>query len=101
LPGTLAPHVGAPAQELLDLALVGVRALDAPHHRSEPQVLAQLEHGLAGRVPVAESGGLEQAVVDSAPEAKLVVDLFVDTVAEPTTLARAQARTPRRNGRIM
>src|SRR5215207_289726 len=50
----LAPHVRAPAQELLDLLLVRVGGLGAAHDGVQPQVLAELEHGLARRVLVAE-----------------------------------------------
>src|SRR6266702_399633 len=67
LSGVLAPHVGAPAEELLHLALVGVLVLGAPHHRGQPQVLGELDHGFAARVSVVESGRLEQAVVHTAP----------------------------------
>src|SRR5204863_4752216 len=60
LAGMLAPHVGAPAEELLHLALIGVGPLGAVHDRREPLVLGQLLHRLARRVAVAEAGGLEQ-----------------------------------------
>src|SRR5215208_7755771 len=42
----LTAHVRAPAQELLDLALVGVLLVGAPHHRRQPQMLGELDHGL-------------------------------------------------------
>src|SRR5204863_9220529 len=63
-------HVGAPAQELLDLALVRVGVFDPSHDRCEPEVLAELQNRLAARVAVTEAGGLEQSVVEPAAEAK-------------------------------
>ena len=58
--GALAPHVRAPAQELLDLALVAIALLAgaAAQDRLQAQVLAELEHGLARGVAVAEAGRL-------------------------------------------
>src|SRR5918999_4436529 len=68
----LAPHVRAPAQELLDLALVGVRAVVAAEDRVEPEVLPELDRGLSRRIAVVESRRLVLAIVESPAEAKLV-----------------------------
>src|SRR5207248_6533566 len=65
----LAPHIRAPAQELLDLALVAIGLADAGQDRLQAQVLAVLLDRLARRVAVEEARGLEAAVVDTAPEA--------------------------------
>src|SRR5436305_1458676 len=59
-------HVRAPAQEVLDLALVAVRLGGAAHDRVQALVLGELHHRLAGRVAVAEADRLELAVVDRA-----------------------------------
>src|SRR4051794_24759246 len=67
----VAAHVWAPAQELLDLALVAVRLPDAGKDGLQAQMLAELLDGLARRVAVAEAGCLEAAVVPGAPQPKL------------------------------
>ena len=46
--------------------------------RVQAHVLAELQHGLAGRVVVVEAGGLELAVVHAAPEAQLTDHLGRD-----------------------
>src|SRR5215208_1346899 len=55
----LTAHVRAPAQELLDLALVGVLLVGAPHHRRQPQMLGELDHGLPCRIAIGEARCLE------------------------------------------
>src|ERR687890_378235 len=71
-------HVGAPPEELLHLPLVAVRLLRAPDHRVDAEVLAELQHGLAAGVLVAEAARLEPAVVHPAPVAHLVQRLRGD-----------------------
>src|SRR5204863_1576774 len=99
LAGALAADVRAPAQELLDLALVRVGLLGAAHHRSEAQLLAKLQGGLPRRVAVVEPGRLEEPVVDPASESKLVQDLVGDPEAEPAQRAGGQPRAPRGKNR--
>src|SRR4051794_3745578 len=69
-------HVRAPAQELLDLALVAIGLLDAGHHRAEAKVLAEPQNGLARGEGVTESRCLQLAIVEAAAEAHLVQHLL-------------------------
>ena len=92
-------HVRAPAQELLDLALVAVGLGRPRQHRAEAQVLAELEDRLARGVAVGEAGGLELAVVEAAAEAELVEHLLGDAEAEALAAGRWRGPVPH-GGRI-
>src|SRR3954451_8168657 len=77
-------HAGAPAQELLDLALVDVALLAALEERRGALMLAQLGQGLAGGVAVLVTRRLELAVVEPAAVAELAEHLGRDPHAERT-----------------
>src|SRR5437879_1426148 len=61
----------APAEEVLDLLLVTVWLLHTAEHRAKPQVLAELDDGLARRVAELETRRLQLAVVEPPPISEL------------------------------
>ena len=73
--GTIALHMWAPAQELLDSSLVRVAVVHPAHDGIEPKMLAQAGYRLPRSVAVLESGRLEAAVVEPAPETHQVEHL--------------------------
>src|SRR4051812_48100318 len=97
----LAPHVRAPAQELLDVALVAIGVLPGPRaqDRREAQMLAEPDHGLARGEAVAKAGCLEEAVVDPTPEAQKVLELDRDAQPEPPQRSEDEPEPDRREDR--
>ena len=89
----------AAAQEPLDLALVGVLAVDAAEDRMQAQVLGEGDDRLARGEAVLEAARLEAAVVEPAAEAHLVAHLVRDPHAERAQRHRDQASAPRRQDR--
>ena len=95
----VAAHGRAPAQELLHLALVAVAGLVAGPQAAHAQVLGERLHGLARRGSEPVSGGLQEPVVDPAPEAQLLQHLGRDPQARAARDGGGHARAPRRQDR--